>query len=306
MTETLSTPTPAAFLGDLIQHGVLLETGERGVYGKSVTFERIIAGLNAIVTKAGADLKAEVVTFPPVITLELLERTDYLNNFPHLAGVVDSFLGDEREHLKLLDEMNHKRDWTNHMKSAGLALAPAACYSIYPMVTGTLPEAGRTFEVQSYCFRHEPSDDPARMQIFRMHEFVRLGTPADVVVFRDMWLDRSSKLLNSLGLDVKVVPANDPFFGRGGKMLASSQREQALKFELVYPITSEEKPTAITSCNYHHDHTGAKFDIFTPDGAVAHAACVGFGLERITLALFKTHGLDVRQWPAEVTSTLGL
>jgi seryl-tRNA synthetase len=306
MTETLSTPTPAAFLGDLIQQGVLLETGERGVYGKSATFERIIDGLNALATKAGADLEAEVVNFPPVITLELLERTDYLNNFPHLAGVVDTFLGNEREHLKLLDEMNNKGDWTSHMKSAGLALAPAACYSIYPMAAGTLPEAGRTFEVQSYCFRHEPSDDPARMQIFRMHEFVRLGTPADVVAFRDMWLDRSTKMLNAIGLDVKAVPANDPFFGRGGKMLASSQREQALKFELVYPITSEEKPTAITSCNYHHDHTGAKFDIFTPDGAVAHAACVGFGLERIALALFKTHGLDVSQWPVEVTRTLGL
>lgn len=307
MTETASTPTAAsAFLDDLIKHGVLLETGQRGVYGKSADFERVINGLNKMVTAAGADMNAEVVTFPPVITLELLERTDYLNNFPHLAGIVDSFLGNEREHHKLLDDMNSKVDWTTHMKSAGLALAPAACYSIYPVATGTLPEGGRTFEVISYCFRHEPSDDPARMQIFRMHEFVRLGTPDAVVAFRDLWIERGTKLLSTLGLDVKSVPANDPFFGRGGKMLASSQREQALKYELVYPITSEERPTAITSCNYHHDHTGAKFDIFTPDGAVAHAACVGFGLERITLALYKVHGLDVARWPAEATRALGL
>ena len=29
------------------------------------------------------------------------------------------------------------------------------------------------------------------------------------------------------------------------------------------------------------------------DGGVAHTGCVGFGLERITLALFRTHGLDL-------------
>ena len=34
-------------------------------------------------------------------------------------------------------------------------------------------------DVFSYCFRHEPSVDPARMQMFRMREFVRIGEPAD-------------------------------------------------------------------------------------------------------------------------------
>ena len=54
------------------------------------------------------------------------------------------------------------------------------------------------------------------------------------------------------------------------------------------PITSAEKPTAVVSTNYHLDHFGVPFGIKTADGAVAHSACVGFGLERIALALFKT------------------
>ena len=42
----------------------------------------------------------------------------------------------------------------------------------------------------------------------------------------------------------------------------------------------------------------------TPDGEVAHSACFGYGLERITLALFATHGMDVAGWPGEVRSAL--
>ena len=40
------------------------------------------------------------------------------------------------------------------------------------------------------------------------------------------------------------------------------------------------------------------------DGSVAHTACVGFGLERIALALFAHHGLDVKVWPELVRKTL--
>jgi hypothetical protein len=31
---------------------------------------------------------------------------------------------------------------------------------------------------------------------------------------------------------------------------------------------------------------------------------VGFGLERITLALFRAHGMDVRHWPKDVRKQL--
>jgi hypothetical protein len=51
---------------------------------------------------------------------------------------------------------------------------------------------------------------------------------------------------------------------------------------------------------------GVAFDIRTHDGAVAHSACVGFGLERVALALFKKHGLQLEKWPAEVRDVLAL
>jgi len=46
--------------------------------------------------------------------------------------------------------------------------------------------------------------------------------------------------------------------------------------------------------------------IHQSSGATAHTACVGFGLERIALALLRTHGVQVRSWPAIVRSALQL
>ena len=64
-------------------------------------------------------------------------------------------------------------------------------------------------------------------------------------------------------------------------MIAASQREQALKFEVLVQIAGDE-PTAVASFNYHHDHFTAPYGLGMADGGVAHTACLGFGLERIS------------------------
>jgi seryl-tRNA synthetase len=161
---------------------------------------------------------------------------------------------------------------------------------------------GRRFDVAGWCFRHEPSPDPARLQSFRMHEWVRMGEGAEVSAERDRWVEAGANLLADLALDVDAVVANDPFFGRGGQILASSQRDSGLKVELT--VTIGDGPVAVGSCNDHLDHFGEAFGIETAAGAVAHSACVGFGLERVALALLSRHGLDVAGWPARVADAL--
>jgi seryl-tRNA synthetase len=104
-------------------------------------------------------------------------------------------------------------------------------------------------------------------------------------------------------LEVQLEIATDPFFGRSGRMLAASQREQQLKFEVVTQIAGPE-PTAVASFNYHQDHFSSAYGIELAAGAEAHTACLGFGLERITIALFRRHGLDVQAWPTEVRERL--
>jgi seryl-tRNA synthetase len=197
-------------------------------------------------------------------------------------------------------------DWTKDQTATDIVLTPAACYPLYPTVAkrGNLPARGGLFDLQSYCFRHEPSKDPARQQLFRMREYVCMGTEQHVTDFRQSWMDRGVEMMKQVGLDVTIDVANDPFFGRAGKMMVNNQRDQNLKFELLIPITSSANPTACMSFNYHQDSFGVKWGLNLEDGSVAHTACVGFGLERIALALFHHHGLDVKEWPASVRKVL--
>ena len=52
------------------------------------------------------------------------------------------------------------------------------------------------------------------------------------------------------------------------------------------------------------DHFTLIYDLGFEGGAVAHTGCVAFGIERITLALFRAHGMDVSSWPREVGAEL--
>ena len=295
-----------AFQDELVAAGLLVPMGVPGLYGRSGAFERIAEGFDACATRAAAPFGYEVIRFPPIFARANYEKIDHIKNFPDLMGSVHTFAGSDREHAAMLARFERKEDWSRDLQPAEVMMTPAICYPLYPTASGTLPEGGRRVDLLGYAFRHEPSEDPARMQLFRQREFVRLGTPEEALAHRDEWLARGEKLLAAVGLDVERVVASDPFFGRGGKLLKATQVEQDLKYELVFPICSAEKPTAVASSNYHLDHFGLSFDIRSSDGATAHSACIGFGLERIALALLKRHGLDVGRWPRDVRDVLAL
>jgi seryl-tRNA synthetase len=304
----MTTPEQAqkAYLDELIKARLLLPTGVAGVYGRGPVFEGVIDRFDALVKQAGKHQQAEAWRFPPVLSRRHFEISRYLKSMPHLAGLVHSFSGDSAAHNKLLAAVEGGEAYSGMLGMTDVVLAPAACYPCYPTAAaqGPLPQGGRTFDILNYCFRHEPSPDPARLQSFRMYEYVRMGEPEEVRSWIEDWRERGADVLRSIGLDPDIATANDPFFGRGGKMLAANQREQQLKFELLYPITSTEQPTAVTSFNYHQDHFGGLFGLKTADGEVAHTACIGFGMERVALALFKKHGLDPQRWPVAVRAKL--
>jgi seryl-tRNA synthetase len=295
-----------SFLDRLFDKGLLIDTGVDGLYGRSGQFEDVISGFERLIGKFGGADNAEVIRFPPGINRAYFEKSGYMKSFPQLAGTVHSFCGCELDHVSLIKSMDEGTDWTKDQKITDIVLTPAACYPLYPTIAkrGNLPSGGGLYDIQSYCFRHEPSKDPARQQLFRMREYVRIGTQGDVTDFRQLWMDRGVEMMEKVGLDVKLEIANDPFFGRAGKMLANNQRDQNLKFELLMPVTSTANLTACMSFNYHQDSFGAKWGLNLTDGAVAHTACVGFGLERIALALFAKHGLDVETWPQSVRDAL--
>ena len=140
--------------------------------------------------------------------------------------------------------------------------------------------------------------DLDRLQSFRMREYVCIGTPEQIDDFRRRWMHGRRILPGNWACRYRVDQASDPFFGRGGKLMAMSQIEQALKFELLVPVHSAEQPTACMSFNYHRDHFGATWNLRKAAGEMMHTGCVAFGIDRLALALFATHGVELAQWPA--------
>jgi hypothetical protein len=261
---------PEVFRQELIDRGLLIATGVPGIYGRSGEFEDTLDRVDRLVAAAGEADRPEVMRFPPVLNRAHFERSGYLESFPHLAGTIHSFVGTEQAHRQMLRSIHAGQDWSADFPATSVVLAPAACYPVYPALAGTLSGEGKLVDVMSYCFRHEPSDDAGRMQMFRMHEHVRVGTARTVIAWRETWLPRAMQFTRTLGLDAETVVASDPFFGRGGALLSASQRDQRLKLEIVTTVAREEQPTAIISLNYHQDHFAQIFGIRTADGAAAH------------------------------------
>jgi seryl-tRNA synthetase len=313
MTDTLQadlSPLDRAridFRTDLLEAGLLIGTSVPGIYGRSATFEGILTGLDRALTEMAAPLAATALRFPPVYPRADFERTDYIASFPDLSGVVSSFERGDREHRELLAAREQGEAWDGWLDPSDVVLTNAICHPLYATLEGRLPEGGGVFDIFGFGFRHEPSLDPMRMQSFRMHEFVYVGDPDGAQEYRDTWLDHAVDLLASLGLAVDTVAANDPFFGRAGKMLISAQLRENLKIEIVVPMYGDlAEATAIASANCQRDHLTAAFGIRTADGEIAHASCLAFGMERTTLALLRTHGLDPAAWPLDVRARLSL
>jgi seryl-tRNA synthetase len=288
-----------AFRDELLARGLLVASELPGLYGYGATFEALRLAIEALVTRAAAPEQPDVLRFPPLLPRRQLEATDYLENFPHLAGGVVVVDEAHAQHA-------HERPWSELAKPSALALVPAACYPVYPAIAsrGALVPGGATIDAGgAWVFRHEPSEDPTRMMTFHQRELVRIGAPEAVLAWRDGWRDRGLELLRSLGLDAHPERAADRFFGRGGRILAANQRSEELKYELMVPIAGPA-PTAVASFNYHREHFAALYGIEFADRTPVHTACLGFGEERVALALLAAHGMEREQWPTEVRTAL--
>lgn len=301
---------PAASPADPLAHlgpALFLSMGVEGVYARTALYVQVLERLDNYITQR-REPQAEVMRFPPVMSRSQLEKSGYLKSFPNLLGCVCALHGSEASIRAAVEGKGPGQDWTQSLTSSDLVLSPAACYPVYPIAAsrGSLPAGGLQFDIEASVFRHEPSRSLDRLQSFRMREFVRIGPAEAIVEFRERWMSHAPVIAADLGVPHTIEVASDPFFGRVGQIMAVSQRQQALKFELLIPYHAAATPTACMSFNYHREHFGQVWGIRDDAGEVAHTGCVAFGLDRLTVALFATHGLDVQRWPDRTRQALAI
>jgi seryl-tRNA synthetase len=281
--------------------------GVDGVYARTEKYVTVVDRLEAYISGL-RDPRAEIMRFPPLMSRTQLEKSGYLKSFPNLLGCVCALHGSEASIRTAVERTEGEGGWTSALSASDLVLSPAACYPVYPIAAarGVLPANGLQFDIEADVFRHEPSRSLDRLQSFRMREFVRIGSPDAIVEFREGWLSRAPTIAADLALPFTIDVANDPFFGRVGQMMAVSQRQQALKFEMLIPFYPGAAPTACMSFNYHREHFGNVWGIRDERGDLAHTSCVAFGIDRLTVALFAVHGLELAEWPAVTRQALAL
>jgi seryl-tRNA synthetase len=292
---------------DPIAAALFCPMGVAGVYARTAIYESIVDGINRFISRE-RDPRAEVLCFPPVMSREQVEKSGYLTSFPNLLGCVCALHGSENAIRSAAESYYHGGDWTQSLGASDLVLSPAACYPVYPLAAsrGPVPPSGLLFDVAAECFRREPSRALNRLQSFRMREFVCIGMPQEILAFRENWMARAETLARELALPCTLDVASDPFFGRVGQIMAVSQRQQSLKFELLIRYRPGAEPTACMSFNYHRDHFGVTWALADKGGNLVHTSCVAFGIDRLAVALFCIHGVDPTRWPASVRSALAV
>ncbi|MFI4994694.1 MAG: amino acid--[acyl-carrier-protein] ligase [Hyphomicrobiales bacterium] len=292
---------------DELRAALFHEMSVEGVYARTALYEEVVERLSSFITRR-REPKTEVMRFPPVMSRRHLEKAGYLKSFPNLLGCVCALHGADADIHSAVRRFEAGGDWTSSLAPADLVLTPAACYPVYPLAAGRgpVPKGGLRFDVACDCFRREPSRSIDRLQSFRMREYVCIGSPDEVNAFRERWIERGLEMASELMLPCKIDQASDPFFGRTGQMMAISQLQQSLKFELLVPLRSAERPTACMSFNNHRDHFGEVWGLRNHAGELSHTGCAAFGMDRLAVALFWTHGLDIEAWPASVREALAL
>jgi seryl-tRNA synthetase len=288
-----------------IAEALFRSMGVDGVYARTGPYVHVTERLESYISRQ-RDPQAELMRFPPVMSRKQLEKSGYLQSFPNLLGCVCALHGSEAAIRTAVGRHENGGDWTTSVTASDLVLSPAACYPVYPIAAtrSPLPAGGLQFDIEAEVFRHEPSRSLERLQSFRMREFVRIGSPQEILEFRENWMAKAPQLAADLGLPFTIEVANDPFFGRVGQVMAVSQRQQALKFELLIPYYPAAPRTACMSFNYHRDHFGQTWDIHDARGEVVHTGCIAFGIDRLAVALFAIHGLDLHKWPAVTKAAL--
>ena len=107
------------FRSELLRTGLLVDTGVDGLYGRSATFEKVVRGIDDLITAAGADQHASVLHFPALVPRLLLERSGYLRSFPDLLGSVNVFVGDDNLHAQLLERLERGENWAEIARAVG-------------------------------------------------------------------------------------------------------------------------------------------------------------------------------------------
>jgi hypothetical protein len=123
-----------------------------------------------------------------------------------------------------------------------------------------------------------------------MREFVAIGAPKQIADFREHWIARAPEIAGALGLSPRSEAASDPFFGRLGAMVGRFEMTPALKIRDARAYSIGGIADRVHAIQLSPRSLRTDLGPRSANLEAAHTACVAFGVDRLAVALFATHG----------------
>lgn len=256
----------------------------------------------AILDRFARSFAAQEEHYPNCIPLRSLADTSHFTSFPeHLH-----FLTHLREDLDVLSRFEHRArkspgdavPLAHELASVCLVENPSTCYHCYAARRGTRLRGDTAVTAMTKCHRYEAANhaQPGRLLEFSLREVIFLGTPEYVRRMRMETLSLVRELATDWSLYGELVVSNDPFFTADFRNKATHQRRLAMKVEYRAFLPGQTRALAVMSSNLHGPTFSKAFDI-TMNRRPINTGCLGFGLERMALAVLSQHGADQAHWP---------
>lgn len=269
-----------------------------------------------IIEEVARPLKFEEVMLPKLIPLEVMQRMPgYLDGVPEGMYYVSppprdpEAFKDFKQKLKLTKRVPVE-ELKKILKEPAYVLAPAQCEPFYETFASShvriedLPV--KQFDRSGWTYRWEGGgvEGLLRTQEFHRIEFVFLGSPEDVVSIRDAVVDRSTKVVDKLEMEWRVLVAT-PFYMREGVIGDGSDSSKVATYDLEVLLPYDGSWLEIGSYNVHKTKFVETFKIKEVKGRQVWTGCCGFGTSRWVVGFLAQHGFDPSRWPEPVRKRVG-
>jgi hypothetical protein len=305
LVPSFTLPAPAALTAAVTQvDPALFQPTAPGLFILRPPYSDLVRFLDwTLLWRFARAFGAREEVYPNVIPIGQLALTQHLRAFPehlhfvsHLTedlGVLDAFAGRARA------SMENTQPAPGELAPVALVHNPSTCYHCYAARTGTQLSANEAVTAVTRCHRYESANhsDPGRLMEFTLREIVFLGSADYVRETRETCMRMIQDWATSWALYGELLPANDPFFTDDYEAKAVHQHRLAMKYEYRAVLPGTGKTLAVLSSNLHSATFGKAFEIRGADGMRANTGCIGFGIERLAIAIAMQHGLDPAQWP---------
>ncbi len=247
------------------------------LFGYDQPVVRVLYELDDLLRGVARMLRARELRFPSLLPLEYLDTIGYRRSFPRTL-VVPVCEQDKAACNEPADPQLQE-----------IALTPSACFHTYPLAANLSLTADKLIIVTNLAkvFRCEPKRlSRWRMNEFSVREFTFIGGPEGVALLIEFFKSVAAELVALYELPATIEIAHDPFFliHADREAVRRAQIPLPSKFEVVYR-SRDGHDVAVASLNHHGRFFGDRYRIRGANGQVLSTGCVGFGLERLALAV---------------------